>query len=513
MLYSRLANKLTEKFPGTEAVILDDSLLLRLQYLGADEAFLPDTLYVTFGERAIVRTVFPHDLIVFFKDEQERSALTDHFSKNAEPSNLLYIPWQYYESTMNEVQDFMQKGQRNGDSYSKFLRMVVDGKDPYYLLAEAAKQCGRQLVALDISGKLLGYSPVQSYLTEDWLDAIKNGYCPVDVMEHLHEKLLTRSQISSTPFVYFCDQTKLTYLSSPVIISGSPYGYVFLLSDTEKFDPVAYDILPILSKVMGDYLRRSRQGESSRNHLFHELVRDILHGEAPDSVRSRLASGKLPIPKQMRVIVIHFYYAEKEVEALKLLSSQLTLLFGPYTPLRLGNELILLQDMSPGREKQNRKAMEFLDQFADSNHLFVGVSNEFTKIDRFAEHYAEAGEALKLAARMHIDDNVIYYQDVAFYSLLCKIPSSEKMRTFCHPALKILQRYDAEFNTDLLETLRIYIDTNCNQKLTSELMFTHRNTISYRRKQIEDLTGIDFADAETLFQLGYSLKIYQFLDT
>ena len=97
--------------------------------------------------------------------------------------------------------------------------------------------------------------------------------------------------------------------------------------------------------------------------------------------------------------------------------------------------------------------------------------------------------------------------------MLCKIPSSEKLRSFCHPALRVLQRYDEENHTELLETLRVYISTNCNQKLTSELMFAHRNTVSYRRQQIIDLTGIDFLDPDTLFQLEYSFKIYQFMDS
>ena len=513
MLFSKLADKLKRKFPETESVVLDDSLLKKLQFLGDDDSFLPDTLYVIYGERAIVKTVFPHNLIAFFRNDQELATLTDHFSQSKGSANLIYASWEHHETIMNDIQDYLQRDQSRGESYSEFLRMVIEGRDLYYLLSEAAKRCGRQLVALDISGKIQGYSPMQSYLTEDWLEAFKNGYCPVSFMEYLSERLLTRTEITSTPFLYYCDQMKLTYLSSPVLVDGSPFGYVFLLSEKDDFDPVAYDILPILSKVVGDYLKRSNQGVSNSNHLFHELVRDILHGESSTSVQSRIASGKLPIPPVMRVLVIHFYYAEREREALKKLSSQLALFFGPFAPLRYENRLVLLQNMDPKLAQQNEKAVSFLRQLADSNRLYVGISNDFTRLDHFAKHYEEVEDELKLAFRLHIEGNLIYYRDVAFYSLLSKVPSGEKLRSFCHPALKTLQRYDSENNTELLETLRVYIGTNCNQKLTSELLFTHRNTISYRRQQIIDLTGIDFSDADTLFQLIYSFKIYQFMDS
>ena len=76
MLFSRLADKLKRKYPETGSVILDDSLVKKLQFLGDEESFLPDTLYVVYGERAITKTVFPHNMIIFFRNDQERATLT-----------------------------------------------------------------------------------------------------------------------------------------------------------------------------------------------------------------------------------------------------------------------------------------------------------------------------------------------------------------------------------------------------------------------------------------------------
>ena len=81
---------------------------------------------------------------------------------------MIYASWEHHEKIMNDIQDYMLRDQNRGESYSEFLRMVIEGKDLYYLLSEGAKRCGRWLVALDISGKIQGYSPVQNYLTEDW---------------------------------------------------------------------------------------------------------------------------------------------------------------------------------------------------------------------------------------------------------------------------------------------------------------------------------------------------------
>ena len=87
------------------------------------------------------------------------------------------------------------------------------------------------------------------------------------------------------------------------------------------------------------------------------------------------------------------------------------------------------------------------------------------------------------------------------------------MRDFCHSALPVLQKYDAKNGTELFETARIYVETNCNQKETADRLHTHRNTISYRKQQIQQMTNIDFTNPGELFQLNYSFKIYAYLES
>ena len=178
MLFSRLASKLQNHYQAVESVILNDSLVSKLLFLGIEESYVPDALYVMFGEQAMTRYGFPHNLIVFYQNDQERGYLVDHFSHCSGLANLIYAPWGDHAQMINEAQDYLLRSQSQGDQYTNFLKMVIDGKDLSCLLAEGAKQCGRQLIALDISGKILGFSPKMDYLTEDWIAALKNGYCP-----------------------------------------------------------------------------------------------------------------------------------------------------------------------------------------------------------------------------------------------------------------------------------------------------------------------------------------------
>ena len=46
-----------------------------------------------------------------------------------------------------------------------------------------------------------------------------------------------------------------------------------------------------------------------------------------------------------------------------------------------------------------------------------------------------------------------------------------------------------------------------NAKKTADELFLHRNTLKYHLDKIQDLTGINFDDPETKFQLELSSRI------
>ena len=76
-----------------------------------------------------------------------------------------------------------------------------------------------------------------------------------------------------------------------------------------------------------------------------------------------------------------------------------------------------------------------------------------------------------------------------------------------HPALGILKKYDEESETQLLETLRIYVRNSCRQSETAETMHIHLNTLKYRLRRITELTGIDFKDYDELLYIQLSLAM------
>ncbi len=76
-----------------------------------------------------------------------------------------------------------------------------------------------------------------------------------------------------------------------------------------------------------------------------------------------------------------------------------------------------------------------------------------------------------------------------------------------------LLQYDRDRDSDLLGTLRTYLECGRNVKRVSEVMFTHYNTVIYRLQRIREIAGIDLDDADTMLNMHIAIKILEVLDS
>jgi purine catabolism regulator len=64
--------------------------------------------------------------------------------------------------------------------------------------------------------------------------------------------------------------------------------------------------------------------------------------------------------------------------------------------------------------------------------------------------------------------------------------------------LTVLLDYDAENDAQLVTTLKVYLECDCQSAEAAQRLFVHRNTLRYRLRLIEKLTGADLSHFEVL---------------
>jgi sugar diacid utilization regulator len=99
------------------------------------------------------------------------------------------------------------------------------------------------------------------------------------------------------------------------------------------------------------------------------------------------------------------------------------------------------------------------------------------------------------------------------YALLFRMLAShpDEVRSFYEVTIAPIVRCDDQYRSDLLHTLKAYLDANCNMNATAAAIFAHRHTVAYRLDRVQDLTGLDPMLSEHRERLGLGLKIHRII--
>ncbi|MFI6294159.1 PucR family transcriptional regulator [Nonomuraea sp. NPDC050790] len=121
--------------------------------------------------------------------------------------------------------------------------------------------------------------------------------------------------------------------------------------------------------------------------------------------------------------------------------------------------------------------------------IALGVSSVTTGPAALNGLIEEARHARSLAALSGERISVITGDDVSSHRTLLSAIPADLRRSFRTRLLGALEAYDAAHQTDLLETLQAFLEESGNWTSTSERLHVHVNTLRYRLKRIEELTG------------------------
>ena len=99
-----------------------------------------------------------------------------------------------------------------------------------------------------------------------------------------------------------------------------------------------------------------------------------------------------------------------------------------------------------------------------------------------------------------------------FYQVLEKMKDINQLQAFIPESLNKLRQYDIQKNGELVDTLECYLNVNQSLKKTSELMFIHYRTASYRLQKIIEITNIDFNNPAEVLSVRIGLIAIRVLE-
>jgi DNA-binding PucR family transcriptional regulator len=137
----------------------------------------------------------------------------------------------------------------------------------------------------------------------------------------------------------------------------------------------------------------------------------------------------------------------------------------------------------------------------------VGVSSP---VEGFARGLRQAEAALRLASCGQ-QPGIVYHEDLGSLRFLLDAPDPGELITLVATRIGPLADHDRQRQSDLLDTLRVFLDEGGNQRRAAGRCCIHMSTLKYRLRRIQELLDCDLAGADVRFELMLALKVLDLL--
>lgn len=157
-------------------------------------------------------------------------------------------------------------------------------------------------------------------------------------------------------------------------------------------------------------------------------------------------------------------------------------------------ESICLIGQNIHSEKLKQCVRQISQVLSERGNVYCGISEEKIGYASLSTLYFQAKSAGAICRIQQ--KQILCYSDLGIYQILFEVKNREILEQFANRVLGALIEYDEKNQTDFLDVLYCYLQTDCSVQQTAEQMQVHRNTVNYKLRQIREILQTDFNQEE-----------------
>ncbi|MEV5039582.1 PucR family transcriptional regulator ligand-binding domain-containing protein [Peribacillus frigoritolerans] len=461
----------------------------------------------------------------------------------AEKHNFMIIelPWELrfsriIEKVMKEINDIHYKEREKSEKVQQeLLKLILKETDLNHITKFIQRLIGCSIIITDRSGSIQEISSHTQSFIKEWKNYVLQGILPLRKETYIetHDPMFQKFQM-----VEIKDQT---ILQLPVLqVLGDAQGYIFVLlprktSVDSYLTQYRVNVLEHSATTIALWLSRKNAVEDTKMRLRSDFVQELAKGEFVSSdqasSRAKLLGYNIKLPyvsivgypenlevlfrkrkqdedsfehwleNMIRYIEEEIYYAAQSLKREVMMTYQ-------------GEQLLIFLEIPSKTENEN--ATNFLDlverrlgNLLPEVIISWGIGNYSEDFNGFAESYQHANVALNIGRRKKGTGNRMMYEKTRVDRVLLNLAQNNEMKEVIMSTIEPLVQYDNQRNMDLIETFSVYNQFQGNVSQTARSLNLHRQSLLYRLRKIESLTGLSLIDPEDLFLLDLSIKTWK----
>lgn len=348
-----------------------------------------------------------------------------------------------------------------------------------------------------------------------------------DIYEAANRERIERANYILKPSFQLEVQGNKVMEVMPINDGNELYAFIALSPDataSEKFQSLIYNTI---NNVYSLQFIKRKINRNTREQIKYNFVQKLLVDkiDSLDEIMEYASDFNWDLYRPHRVSVIAINdtsipdfstILDKKAQSTYLLEhiKELVYFYDERTTTAIVNEELILFtpiDQSKEAERFWGKLHRYIvaDEIIENENMniVIGIGGKARRPEEYFESYQKAVETSNILKKENEYENYAFFDDLGSYTILDGVKEDLSTKIFIQKYLKDLYQLSQNQQIDLFETLRVYLMNSGNISKTSDELFLHRSTLTYRLNKIKEEVSIDIDDPNEQFNLMLAFKL------
>lgn len=388
----------------------------------------------------------------------------------------------------------------------RLLEALLANRGLQEIVDTASDLLGNPCYVGDSRFKVLAITKVDAAVDPVWAEVQTHGYATLDHMRELEEAGVDQLvRVGRGVQRVTFPSSRYPWLNIAIGDDLQHLAYFGILESSGPLDEDELVLFSYAARIVACELRNARYESdslrSAREHFLFEAVTETV--VTPEQFHDLMARARIKDEGPYLVFVVRDPREKPQIPDAVRYQLENVSHAGFSVPIQ--DDVVLMLSGRHARAFAGERRERFAKALVESG-LVCGLSPSFDNVHQIARRCREAKVTADLDEGLGLQIPLLAYDDPRVYPFSAVLAGHFSMASFIHPHLHVLEDYDTRKGTELVATLEAYMRNNYNIAQTARDFFTHRNTIDYRLKRIEELIGAPLTDPNVNMALWLSLQ-------
>ena len=374
----------------------------------------------------------------------------------------------------------------------------------------------------DANHKLLSYSTHHGITDPIRISTIIERRVPEKFINQLWKEGVIPTLLSSKEPVYFkaIDDGDLgNRLAVSIWNRDEVIGYIWAIGVNKSFTKEDFLLLKQAAEATKNIFLKNKLKTNQKEEYYQEFFWKLLtsHYQSNELIIKKFQENNLETPSRYSIII--FQYSQEITDDIE---HKINYLLNTFQTPKILLHIFEHQSLICLTSLNENDSLEILYKFS---HEFIEKMNERYSIAPITQGISELqNDLLKIENSYHEALTVLSikkkfptevadfhsYEKLGFYRYLNVLLESNTSHNYENKSLTKLKEYDQKYQNNLIETLEVYLNKDCNANIAAKALNIHPNTLTYRIKRISEIGEIDLKNVTQKLTLFIDLKLEKY---